>query len=581
MPDMARLQKSFKESRRRLRQFRDRRKEALEEYTGPRYGGGYITELTKKQFIPNITNVGNLYVMYLAANAPQGLITTWQPSLKPFAYRFQQNLNRLVERINLESTIQLCVLDTYLGGLGVAKTYLADGLEVEVSPGIRREMGYPGVERVSPKHWCHDMSADAWGRIQYAGHSYDAFLDDLKKDDRVDPSELAKITARTRRSDDEDRDYEYEDIEPTIRLWELWYPRENKVYTFVEEEHGASISSKPIAEQEWTGSEYGPYQYLGLLDVPDFTMPIAPVTLIHDLHQLDNALMRKHAEQARQAKNYIPYGGEAEEDVKRLAASKNGGFIRCDHPDKFGVSSVPGVDPANFNFQLNVEEALREVSGNLQAIGGGGPMSPTASQDKMINDNVSATVAKMQARVNKFTAGILRDLGYLMWDHEGLVIPNFKTLPGNIQVDMSWTPAVRRGRFVDYNFNVLPFSQAYQSPNDRINGIYADLQAVTPFLESFAQQGGTLNGQKLWRLISEYRNRPEQLDIWDWQTPLNDRDAAPSQSHERTKPAVTHRINERISRPGTTKAGRNQIMGQLAMGSNLQPQQRGPYMPMK
>lgn len=566
---LTKLQKAVENSWGTLRPFRRNRDTILREYAGHLYGKN--AGRMKPVYLNRLKQTGTAYLMALSANNPKVLVTTDNQGLKAFAFRFQQSLNRLITRIDLKRTIDGVIMDAFFG-IGIAKVCLADGFEVEIG-GTTYDIGLPSAKRVSLENWVHDTGAQEWNDIQFCGHRYRAPLAAVKEDDRFDRKITRELTGDSKypqRRDGEVSSVMHEgidcdELEEHVDLWEIFLPRTNRIITVTAE--GEGIGTKKLSDIEWIGPEKGPYRFLGFDDLPDNTMPIPPAYNLYELHMLENNLMRKQAAQAKRQKDVGIYPGGAEDTVNRINKTADGEWLKSDRAKDINFMKMGGVDAGNFNFLQSVHQHYNEQSGNLQAMLGLGPMSDTAGQDRMINENVSETIAKMQARVTRFTTEVCRDLGLLSWDHNGLVLPGTEDLGSGITIDTSWTPAHRQGQFIDHQITIEPYSQAYQSPGERAKKVMNYVMSVVlPSMPMRMEQGAQVKWQKIDKMISEYDNIPELMDITEWSEPIQQEGVGPS--HQQMKPAMTQRTVVRQN-GGPRQAPIQMPMQQQPMGAEM------------
>ena len=73
-----------------------------------------------------------------------------------------------------------------------------------------------------------------------------------------------------------------------VELRDIWLPREQLIITVETGKLGPSLRVL-----EWDGPHSGPYRFLRFNEVPGNTMPLPPVALWRDLHDLANVLFRK------------------------------------------------------------------------------------------------------------------------------------------------------------------------------------------------------------------------------------------------------------------------------------------------
>jgi hypothetical protein len=88
------------------------------------------------------------------------------------------------------------------------------------------------------------------------------------------------------------------------------------------------------------------------------------------------------------------------------------------------------------------------------------------------------------------------------------------------------------------------------------------------------QQGVTPNIIGFLDLVALYQNMPEVNQIINVNDALGGVEGGPVTTDKPLQSPVTHRINERISRPGMTRQGHDQIMQQMMAGSSMQPSQQ-------
>ena len=567
--EMTRLQKAVQTSWETLRPFRMQRRALLREFAGHRYGK---RGAPKPVYLNLIKQCASAYQMALSGEDPRILATAEKQALKGFAFRYQQALNRLIKRIDLKASIDTSIMNAYFG-VGIVKVCLADGFEVEIS-GAKYDLGYPSAKPISLEDWVHDTAVDCFDDVRFCGHLFSAPLERVKADGRFDrevTKDLTPTSKYPRRRDGEsssvmDDGVDRDEIEDMILLGEFYLPFQNRIITVPVREDG-QIETVRLNDEKWVGPENGPYHRLAFDDLLDNTMPVPPAYELFELHLLYNDLLRKQARQARRQKDIYLFKGSNADAVERANSTPDGEGCKTEDPDGVKFVKMGGADQGTFAFASNVYELFNHAAGNLQAILGLGPMSSTAGQDRMIREDVSNKIAKMQGRVTRFTTGICKDLGLMLWNHEGWVEPGSEDLGNGISYDTTWTPAHRRGMFVDYNIEVQAYSQAYKSPSDKSKAIIGFIQGVMlPAMPMLQQQGLSLSFQKIARMFSEYENLPEVIDIIEAAQPLTDRDqgAGRGASHQQMKPAITQRTQIRQN------AGPQQAPVEMPMNSGMQ-----------
>ena len=241
-----------------------------------------------------------------------------------------------------------------------------------------------------------------------------------------------------------------------------------------------------------------------------------------------------------------------------------------DNPDAVNVMKMGGVDQGNQAYGLRMTDIYDRMAGNLQAMAGLGPQAETLGQDKLIHGAVSKREANMQYRVVKFASELCRDLGWLLWVDQIKEMPlEFQEAGATFQT--SWDPTVREGDFLDYNFEIEPYSMQYKSPSERVNGLNGFLtQIALPMQQQLAEAGGQIDFQELVEIYSDLMDLPRLRNVIKFEEPKGDR---PGPSPE-MPPQANHTVRETVRRnvpTGGTAESRSNVMQQVLQGG--QPNQ--------
>lgn len=573
---MSRLVSAMGRSRMDLQCFRQNRLDAIKQYVGKHY-----SEQGASDRVPfNLLELSvNIYARQLAASAPRTLITTPHKVLKPMAKTLSLACDHLSEEIELGKTFRLAVLDA-LFSFAVVKCGMAKSAEVEID-GFTHDVGQPFADRVSLDDWVHDMRATRWDKIEFAGDRYRLPLEFVKNYDLFDAKAVRNLTAsepsgqneaeagsdertETLSKQSQSLDDEYQEH---IDLWDVWLPQENLIVTL------PVGSETPVAVQSWDGPEKGPYHLLGFADVPDNTMPLAPVALWMDMHDLANRIFRKLGRGAERRKTILGVQGAAEADGKRIIDADDGQAIRLDHADGAREYTFGGVDPATLAFLLQLKDVYSYFAGNLDTLGGLSPQAETLGQERLLSASASKRMADMQDRTIGFAKGVVKDLAYYLWTDPLIEIPVVKRVPKtDIEIHTTFTPEMREGDFLDYNFDIQPYSMQTQSPGERVQSLMQILsQLIVPFIPMLEAQGIAVDFAALFRLLSDYTNMPEIEDILIFASAPPE--PGPVQPDRGRMPPQTTRRYERVNRPGATRSGKDEALTQLLLGSKLQQSQ--------
>ena len=576
--DRSRLFKAIEYSTRNLRPYREMRKKFVTDYVGSYYNSGAKSD--NKEVIMNLMyQTAETYTMSLAANRPRILVTSQFSELSGFAHNFQRTVNNLIEEIHLEETIRAAVLEAFFS-MGVVKVYNGEsGFVKLLGEDEWVDPGKPFAENISFDDYIYDIEATTKSKMRFELNKYKMNREKALNDDSFDKEVLENLQVYRREGGMHDhqpdtplRDSFFgeskpEALESELELMDVWLPLDNLVVTF-----SNGQETKPLRIVEWEGPESGPFHTLTLAaEVPDQIMGVSPAMNLKPLNDIINGLLRKQKRQAQRQKDIPFYQDGAHEDAQRLQRAADGEWTRVSNPESVNVLKMGGVDQQNQAFAMNMQEQFDRMAGNLQMMAGLGPSSETATQDKLIHGAVSKREANMQYRVVDFTADICKDLGWLLWTDEVNERENNFELEGQ-QFKSKWSPEQREGDFLQYNFDVEPYSMMYKSPSERLNNITQYItQIAMPMQQDMMQSGGSIDFEELTNLYSELLDIPRLKQVIRFEDPKEDR-PGPNPA----EPPQANKVTESIRRSvptGGTPASRSHVMQQTLNGGQPNQQQ--------
>lgn len=581
--DLKRLRMALTASRRTLEPFRANRMAALQQYVGKHYGcNGSDHEVPMNILALAVM----IYARNMFARTPHVMVNTDYLALKWRATNFELAMNKLLPDIAFKRQMDLCIVNSMFS-MGIMKVALAGAGSVPIDDMVY-EYGRPYAKAVDLDDWVHDTCARSWDEISFCGNRYRIPLAKARELDIFDKAEREKLVKTEKNSYFEDADserveklgkgdsYDVDEYEDYVELWDLWLPRDGVVVTLP-----VQGGDKPLATVEWTGPDRGPYHLLSFLDVPNNIMPVPPCAHWLDLHNLINSLWRKLAQQARREKQVTLVRPGGEEDGKRILEANDGEMIKSDDPKNVGEARYGGPDQQTMMFAMQAKLQASYLAGNLDTLGGLSPQSETLGGERLLAQNASRQMAEMQDRVVEFNRNVIRDLGEWLWTDQFIEMPLTRRIEGTeLELHTTFGPEDRQGDFLDYNLDIDPYSLQDTSPPEKLKNLMELVNGMAlPLLPLMQQQGQGLNIEQVFRLYAKYTNMGSDLDqILTFMAPPQ---PEPSQSgapvtppRSAPKPAVTKRIEERISRPGATQKGEEAIMGKMMAGmTGTQPKE--------
>jgi hypothetical protein len=502
-----RLQEAFRKSKKAMEVYRRNCEKFVKQYVGLHYSNeGTETRVP----INMIELLVNTHTRQLSSRRPRVMVTTDDDGLANEADKLKKGLNQLIAEMRLEKVLRRTVKDS-LFMMGIVKIGVAND---QLHPSGEFFMVKPFVESVHLDDFVWDMQTRRPGACQFMANRYHVPLAKAKENPAFDenvrgnllPNEerlegTAKIGGDVRPGD------EY--IEQTS-LWDVWLPEENVIETYPDE-----VEGKPLERKPWTSAPGGPFRVLVLEEVPNSLMPLSPVATLYDLHRAANMAFNKSINQIERRKHFLGISVGSPEDADRITQVPDGHAAKLDSPDGAKEHSLGQFDADIHAFAMQTRELASIQGGNLDALAGLGPQSPTASQDKMLLSSASQRVSDYQEAVIEFTTDILKTLAWYEWNDPALNRQFKHTFGGTgVSTRMSLTADTRQARLSEYEIKIEPYSMQRQTPGSRYQALMETWQnVIMPAQQMLGQQGVTADVRRLMRLVAEYRDMPELEEL--------------------------------------------------------------------
>lgn len=566
---LKRLRSAIEWSFRKLKPFREKRKEIIEQFVGMHYGDNGVSKPVPLNLLALALRI---YQRSLVARNPRVMADTEYLQLKPKAYDLELAGNHLLKKINIAKSLRQLVQESLIS-MGIMKVAMHAGGAVEIE-GASYDVGQPYADVVTLEDWVHDMNARTFDEISFAGNRYRLPLEMVKESHLFDQAAVKGLQANDRSSDEIDSSKddkaetlstgaeEPEEYHEMVDLWDIWLPRENLIVTLASNREGP-----PLRVVEWSGPECGPFHILSFEDVPSNVIPKPPAADWLDIHITTNRLLRKLIDQAERQKTILGFQAQAVKDAERTVKVSDGEVMKMDFPDKTREFRFGGIDAPNAAFFLQLKELFSYSASNLDTLGGLGAQADTLGQEQLLTSSTNKQISEMQDRFAEFTGKVVRDLLWYLWDDPLIEIPLVKRLPGfeSVAVESQFTPESRSGSFLDYNIDIQPYSMQHQTPEMRFQAIREIVgEFVLPVLPMLQQQGMDLNWESLLRKIGHYRDIIDLEELIVFRGPPA-YGGQPVQPPQVPKPMKTTRENVRINKSVGTRQGNDAAMMQTLM----------------
>jgi hypothetical protein len=575
--DIENLRSAMRLSRQKLEPFRRHRLAMIRQFVGDRYSD-------TGSHLENPINVLELaitiYSMHLVHSRPRVIVTTQFDELKSFAVEFELVCNVLTKELRIEDVLQEAFRDAFMS-IGIVKTGLAEDSEIEINPGFAQQSQAVFADVVGLDNWVHDMRAEKWQDISFAGDRRRVLLEEAKQNKNFNRLARDRLSSSPTSPFNKNADFrsgsisqghtvDEDEFKEFTEVWDVWIPQDNLVVTLADDDSNIALDVV-----EWEGREIGPYHHLGFGDVPGNIMPSSPGSQLIPMHEHINRLARKLANQAEREKEIHTYTGGAQESAENIRDAMDGDMIHVTSNDDVLTRRFGGINPQTLGLLNFFDDRYSRQAGNLDLLGGLSAQSETLGQEQILAGSASRRLASMQAKMQAFTEGIIKELAWRWWTEPLRNFHAVKQIPDtDIQIPFTLTPSDRRGDFLDYNFSIDPYSMEYKSPEQRLAKIGNLLQGLLlPAHASGAlqQEGIGLSFKKVVELYSNYENLPELKDILISSQEAFDQGAGPTGNEPPKQAPVTKRINERRNVPSGNRSAANNSLQRIMLGQGGQP----------
>ena len=540
---------------------RETRIKAIRQYVGKHYADGGADNVVPTNMLELAVTI---YTRQLAARAPRAMISTGIPSLLPYAKNMELALNQVPDEIFLGRTLRRAVVEAIFN-LGVVKV----GICAKGHTVLGHDYGEPFVDIVTLDNYFCDMAAKSMESIQYEGNDYWLPLQvarDMTGNAKLEPDDHT-VTGDDggERAEGISTDENVQEYGKRVWARDVWIPDTGQLVTY-----GVKTKKQMTDPIDWDGPENGPYRKLSFSDVPGNLMPLAPIALMLDLHELANNLFRKLGNQAMDKKTVAAFPGGNDESVAALKAAQDGEGLKY-YGGKPEPITVGGIDPATLAMFLQCKDLFSYFAGNLDSLGGLAPMTETVGQDQMLSAAANGRMDYMRDQTIDFAKGIFGDLAWYEWTDPVRERAIEKQVDGtDIVLRSIWSQETREGDFLDFNLNIDAYSMQNDTPAIRLQKIGQVFQNyLIPLLPQIQAQGGTIDIEKMLELIGQLANIPELKTFVQFQGPPEDQ-----QPQGNSQPALqspnTTRTNVRLNRSGATRHGKDDVMSRILMGSKVQ-----------
>lgn len=529
--------------------------------------GSYYHEQGNKLPVPvNFLKLAvDIYGRMLTPRNPRVMMSTKVDALKPTAVNLEYAVNEIPREIGLQHTFRKFIVEA-LFSLGICKV----GIHT-TGEHLGHPYGSHFVDLVTMDDYFLDMSAKTIEEIQYEGNDYWMNYETLQEAEWVDKKARTKLkpdeptatgTQGEQRAEGVADGGTPEVFKDRCHLRDIWLPEERIMVTM------SAVDELVLAVKDWDGPQPGPYPKLGFGHVPGNLLPLAPVQVWRDLHDLGNRLFRKLGNQADGEKTVLGFDGSDTEGVENFKQAIDGDGITY-KGRKPEVLNAGGVKEKTLAFYLQVRDLSSYFAGNLDSLGGLAAMTETVGQDRLMAESASAQVRDMADLTQDAAQEIMRALAYYEW-HDPIRVRMLEKKIGNtdLVVNEEFGPDDKHGDFDLYDIKIDVYSMQDNSPSVKLQKIMAlTNNFLVPMQPMLQAAGGTIDVQLLLKYIAKYSDLPEVNEIVTFIEPGQGVEV----EHAPAGRPASQPGNEPRSRvSGKTREGQSAVIQQQLLGKGMQ-----------
>ncbi len=446
---------------------------------------------------------------------------------KPYAELLGLGLDNLQRELKLKKILRGWIVDAIFG-FGITDTGLAasDGLihyeNISVDP------GQIFTELVSLDDFTFDPTCNSFEEAAFMGRRIRIPRQVLLDDDECDSDLVNRLSDSaanilnnkkvSQLTQQKLQNQEMQELQQYVDVVKLWIPKANA--SIIIPDPYQTTFEKYIKITDYYGPKEGPYTFLSLTPpVPDNPLPIAPVSIWYDLHNMANEIFKTGAEQALAQKNVIFYRPAQADEMQEAIEAGNMDCIASENPDGFKSVSFGGQSPENEFMIKHLHTWFNYVSGNPDQMAGA--QSPgkkqgkqTATLSQILQSNANIVIEDYRNVIYDATAEISAKQAWYLHTDPLIDVPLIQRRTGQEDAQVRLTPEQRDGDFIEYSFRIVAKSMSRLDPQIRAKRIMEFATNVIPAAvvagQSMMALGQQFNIQKFLTQMGE------ELEIGEW-----------------------------------------------------------------
>ncbi len=520
--DPKHLQQAVKDGFDRVRIYRKARAMFIREFCGQYFKNTH--GLTGDTPINLLFTTIRAYIPNLVMKTGINKVTTEIMDHKFTAELLGYGLDALHKDIKLKDKLRAWIVDAIFG-IGIMETALGISDNLISLGDVDKDPGEIYSQVIDLDDFTFDPACTDLKRAFFLGHIVRCPRAELHAIEDLDTeliNRLPKALLEGKKRDEKQvenisqnttKQLDMQDIEDYVEIVKLWIPSAN-VIVYIPDPRRLTFD-KFIGVKEFYGPSTGPYNFLALTPpVPNNPLPVAPVGIWYDLHNMTNRVFKKLMDQVDNQKDIIFYRPELGDVMQDVIDAGNLDTIACSDPDGIKMQSFAGQNQMNVEMADRLQGWYNYIAGNPEQIAGVQQKSKTATQAQIMQANSSITLNDMRDIIYDRTAEISQIHCWYLWTDPMIKVPKSKRESGDKEVQLWLTPEQMQGDFLEFTFKIQQRSMSRLDPQTRSNRIVQFAVNIIPGTVMAAQQMGQMGMQ--FNLQKYLTNLAEELDVGDF-----------------------------------------------------------------
>ena len=452
------------------------------------YAGQYYSKhagLTGDSPINMLYNAIRAIVPNLVMKSPVNLVTTRYTQQKQYAGLLSLGLDSIEKTLKLKDTLRAWIVAA-LFGWGIIKVGVSSSGQMLKFGDINVDPGQIYADLVSIDNFVIDPTCSLRSESSFQGHKTMVPRQLLLDTDVYNHDLVARLPSSTVVSkNDKDRlsditklqsgAVSMNNIQDYVDVIELHVPEANALITIPDPYQ--TTFDEYISMEDYYGPKEGPYVDLSFSQpVPGQPFPIAPVSMIFDLHRITNEVFNKVVAQSLGQKDVVLYNPANADEMEDLRDSDTGDFVKSNDPKAFQTVSIGGQNQSNEIMLQELQMWFNYMAANPDQLSGntkpGGNSKESATKSSILQNNASIGVEDARGILYDRAAEVSKRLAWFLHTDPLIDLPITKRKIGGEEIQLELTPEQRCGDFLDFAFEIKQRSMSQLPPDVRAKRIF-------------------------------------------------------------------------------------------------------------